>query len=176
MPEPARRQALTAAIRQLNASAEVHETTRCHLHLEHILGRGILHNPAPLGEADGCAHQRSCWRSQALAQGLAAPCKCTTGQPGQLLGQGTRARIRRLRPEAGCWRRAATVQEAPQAGAGPGPFKAGSLGAKEALAARGFADEAVVHVHDSGVGSCTLHAGAVDLDKYALLPSWHTVE
>ena len=45
VPEPTARQALHQTVSRLNATAEVHECTRCHLHLEHLLGRGILHNP-----------------------------------------------------------------------------------------------------------------------------------
>ena len=47
-----------------------------------------------------------------------------------------------------------------------GPFRAGSLGAKQALAARGFSEDAeALHTHDPGVGSVALHADSVDLDK-----------
>lgn len=45
VPDPVARRELHASISALNATAEVYETTRCHLHLEHLLGRGILHNP-----------------------------------------------------------------------------------------------------------------------------------
>ena len=49
IPDAQAKQKLHQVIASLNASAEVHETEFCHLHLEHILGRGILHNPGANG-------------------------------------------------------------------------------------------------------------------------------
>ena len=40
------------------------------------------------------------------------------------------------------------------------------MGAKQALAARGFSEDVEVpHTHDSGVGSVALNSGAVDLNQ-----------
>ena len=78
VPDAKAKEQLHQVISGLNASAEVHETKFCHLHLEHILGRGILHNPGANGNllspGGTCS---ACWHWAALAAALAT---CSAGK------------------------------------------------------------------------------------------------
>ena len=201
VPDDKAKEQLHQVIFSLNASAEVHETKFCHLHLEHILGRGILHNPGANGNllspggmclrllASGCPLRPALLESRpadamvflACAEGGVGLHQGTCGlTPGLLRQHAARSCVAcmmflisntlpgDMHPDVSTSMTHQGVPS-PRCAGTEGPFRAGSLGAKQALAARGFSEDAeALHTHDSGVGSVALHADSVDLDKCAL--------